>query len=341
VQATQAANDELYRLERVAHDRRGLWTSIAFELIGLLLFVGIFNFIFPNLGANLNGPPMILLGMLFGLAPAGLWLIFFYRMDRLEPEPKQQVFSVFLAGALVAAALHNAILQGVFDVNGWLYNAWWTRLAGGILVVGFVEQFIVYATVRYVMFHHPEFDERVDGVIYGVAAGLGLATVLNFLYVIESHGVDLDIGSIRMVVNTLAHASFAGVLGYFIGQGRFEKVPFYYLPMGLTIAAALNGLFFFLLDRTAGSGFNYNPWGDLIFAAIVAVITLGVVFWLVARANEETLRLAHQTAWSSGQREMAGVPQEIASEVADDVSGSDDDSRPLTGGENSDKEEDV
>jgi RsiW-degrading membrane proteinase PrsW (M82 family) len=101
-----------------------------------------------------------------------------------------------------------------------------------------------------VMFDHPEFDERVDGVIYAIAAGLGLATILNFEYVYSRNGVDLDIGSIRMVINTLAHASFAGVMGYFLGQARFEKTPVYYLPAGLTLAAVLNGLFFFLLDRT-------------------------------------------------------------------------------------------
>lgn len=296
MQTLQAGNDELSRLERVAHNRTGLWASIAFELFGLLLFVAIFNFLLPNLGDNLAGVGLILLGLIFSLVPAALWLIFFYRMDRLEPEPKRMVFNVFLIALLVAGALHGPILQGVFGVDRWLYSSWWAHLFGGILVVAVVEQFMIYGTVRFSVFDHPEFDERVDGVIYAVAAGLGLATVLNFSYVLAHGGVDLDIGSIRMVVNALAYASFAGILGYFIGQSRFEKVPFYYLPMGFTLAAALHGLFFFLLERSAGNSLHYNPWGDLIFAAIVAGVTLAVVFWLVARANEETLRLAHMSA---------------------------------------------
>jgi RsiW-degrading membrane proteinase PrsW (M82 family) len=153
---------------------------------------------------------------------------------------------------------------------------------------------LIYLTVRYSVFDNPEFDQRIDGIIYSMAAGLGVATVLNFLYVLERGGVDLDIGSIRMVVNALAFASFAGVQGYFLGQTRFETTPVYYLPLGLTIAAVLNGLFFFILERAAGSGLSYNPWRDLILAAIVAVITLLIVFWLVGRANEETLRVARQ-----------------------------------------------
>ena len=295
MQTTYTGGDELSRVERVAHNRSGLWVAIAITLIGLLVFIGIFNFILPGFGDNLNGLSLIIVGLIFSLVPAVLWLYFFYRLDRLEAEPKHMVLGVFLLGALITAALHDFIIDDVFNVRDWQYNSWWGHLLGGILIVGIVQQFIIYATVRYAVFRHPEFDERVDGVIYSVAAGLGLATVLNFSYVFRSNGVDLDIGSIRMVINALAYASFAGIMGYYIGQARFEKTPIYYMPKGLFIAATINGIFWYLLDRTFQGGMTYNPWGDLILATIIAVISLVVVFWLVERANEETLRLAHRT----------------------------------------------
>jgi RsiW-degrading membrane proteinase PrsW (M82 family) len=294
VQTTYTSGDELSRVERVAHNRSGLWVAIAITLVGLLVFTGIFNFI-PNLGDNLNGISLVLVGLILSVIPAAIWLFFFYRLDRLEAEPKHMVGGVFLLGALITAALHDFIINDIFNVNEWQYNSWWGHLLGGILIVGFVEQFIIYVTVRYAVFRHPEFDERVDGVIYSVAAALGLATVLNFYYVFRSNGVDLDIGSIRMVINALAYASFGGIMGYYIGQARFEKTPIWYMPAGLAIAATINGLFWYLLDRTFGGGLSFNPWGDLILATIVAVISLAVVFWLIERANEETLRLAHRT----------------------------------------------
>ena len=294
MQTTYADGDELSRVERVARNRSGLWVAIGITLVGLLLFTGIFNFLLPNVGDNLHGLGLIVLGLILSLVPAAIWLFFFYRLDRLEPEPKTMVLAIFLLGALVTAALHDPIIDGVFNVRDWLYQTWWGHLLGGILIVGFVEQFLIYGTVRYVIFNHSEFDERVDGVIYSVAAGLGLATVLNFRYVIASNGVDLDVGSIRMVVNALAYAGFAGIMGYFIGQARFEKVPVYYMPAGLTIAAVVNGLFFFLINRTFSGGLTYNPWSDQNLAAVVTLITLGIVFWLIERANEETLRIAHR-----------------------------------------------
>jgi RsiW-degrading membrane proteinase PrsW (M82 family) len=287
-----------------------LWVAIALSVIGLLIFVGVFN-VFPIIGSGLDGIPLIVLGLIMAIVPAALWLAIFYRLDRLEPEPKHMVMNVYIMGTILAAAVHEPILQGVFGVGEWLYNSWWAYLLGAILVVGFLEQFIVYVTVRYVMFDHPEFDERVDGVIYAVAAGLGVATILNFSYVLVHNGVDLAVGSIRMVVNALAHASFAGVMGYFLAQARFEKTPFWYLPMGITLAAFFNGLFFFLLDRTIGVGLTPRSGQDLVFAAIVAVITLAVVFALINRANEETLRVAHQAARASFQPQppVSTLPQ--------------------------------
>lgn len=226
------------------------------------------------------------------LVPAVLWLLFFYRLDRLEPEPKTKLLTIFGLSALVTAAIANPLLQNFFEIDRWLYNSFGTQLLGGILLVGFVQSAVIYLVVRYGIYHSPEFDERVDGVIYAIAAGLGLSTVINFLYVIDHGGVDLGIGAVRIVVNALAYASFAGVLGYFLGQARFERTPGYYLPLGLALSATLNGIFFLMEDRVTADGLRVNPWNGLILAALFAVVTLGVVFWLINRANEETLRVA-------------------------------------------------
>lgn len=285
--------DESRRLERVATNSAGLWWALALEILGLLLFVLIFNFVLPSLGDNLGDSARIALGLFFAIAPALLWLGFFYGFDRLEPEPKRMVMATFAGGAIVFAALAGPLLNRVFGVDQWLAATWWSRLLGGVLVVGVIEQYLVYLAVRYLVFEHPEFDERVDGVVYAVAAGLGVATVINFEYVWARGGVDLDIGSVRMVINALAYASFAGVLGYFIGQARFERVPWYYLPLGLLAAASLNGLLFFVLEQPSTGLAASKPWGSLALAAGVALGGLLIVFWLVARANEETLRVLH------------------------------------------------
>jgi hypothetical protein len=161
-----------------------------------------------------------------------------------------------------------------------------------------------------------------------MAAALGVATVVNFLYVLRHEGVDLDIGSIRMVVNAMGYASFGGVLGYFMGQARFEKTPAYYLPAGLGFAALLTGLYFFLLDRTAADTFGNNGGRDLLLAAFLALLAVLLLNFLIGRTNEETDRVAGLTpagdAWVpispvatvTGIMEATGAGKQLAAAPA-------------------------
>lgn len=269
--------------------------SITLELAALLIFVAIFN-LFAGIGAAMNETGLIILGLIMALTPALLWLLIFYRLDRAEPEPKRLVAGVYLTGLLLAAALHLPLFGVIFDTQSWLGAYWWSQLLGNILVTGMVTAAIIYGAVRVVVFDNSEFDERLDGVIYAVAAGLGVATVSNFVYVWQHGGVDLNIGSIRVVVDTLGYASTAGVLGYFIGQARFEKTPLIYLPAGVLLAATLTGLYFFLIERTGANSFGGEPWRDLLLGIFLALVMMGAVAWLVRRANEETARVAQLSA---------------------------------------------
>jgi protease PrsW len=295
VQATASDADDQADRTRIARNRRSFWWSSLWALAGLILFVGIFNFLLPDLGANLEEGGLIALGLIFSLVPAILWLVVFYRADSREPEPKHLVATVFVVGAILAAALYNPVAVGFFDLDSWLYRSLWSQLLGNVLVIGFLAMGIVYLAVRVAVFSNPEFDERIDGIIYAVAAGLGVATVVNFAYVVQHGGVDLGIGSIRMVTNALGYGVFAGVVGYFIGQVRFERTPAYYLPAGVATGAILTGLYLFLLDLTAYGQLGSSAWRDLLLAAFLALVTMAGLGWLIARANEETLRVSRLT----------------------------------------------
>ena len=271
---------------------RGLWTAGAGQIIVLLLFVGLVALIAPSLPATLSGSGLILAGIILALVPAFVWLAFFYQQDRLEPEPKGYIARVGLLGALLAAGVGIPLVRDFFRVGDWLYADDLTHLLGSILVIGFIQEFLKYAAVRYSVYGSAEFDERVDGVIYATAAGVGFATMLNLDYVVSRGGVDLGIGAIRVTITALAHASIAGIMGYFLGQAKFEHTPPYYLPGGLALAAVLNGLFFWAQDLVTLRGITVNPWYGLVLAIVIAIIVLGIVFWLIRRANAETLALA-------------------------------------------------
>jgi RsiW-degrading membrane proteinase PrsW (M82 family) len=156
--------------------------------------------------------------------------------------------------------------------------------------------------VRFSIYYSNEFDQRVDGVIYGTAAGVGYATVLNITTVLGSGGImgsELSSGVIRIVVTTLAQAALGGLLGYFIARTKFDDEPVWWMPLGLTIAAVINGLFTWLsgeitrapilIDASGVGSGGYNPWPALVLGTVIAIVLFGLVFMLIRRANQLTL----------------------------------------------------
>ena len=268
--------------------RPHVWRDELMLIAGLLVFVGIVYALDSAFHTLLTGSNLLVAGVIIAFVPAFIWLTFFYLQDRLEPEPKQFVLGMFVLGAVLAAAIGIPLVENVFRVSHWLYADTMTTLIGGILVVGFTQEFIKYAAVRYTMYHSDEFDEVTDGIVYATAAGLGYATMLNIQFVVSNGGVDLGAGVIRMAVVALAQASFAGITGYFLGRAKFESEPIWWMPLGITLAAVMNGLFNWLRGRVVQSGVSLtgasvNPWLGLAFAAVVAFVTMGILVWLMRR----------------------------------------------------------
>jgi protease PrsW len=274
--------------DSATHERKGSWRSILALVLALVLFVVIVYALDALLKPAFTGTTLVLAGVVLSLVPAAIWMVFFYQQDRLEPEPVGYVLGVFVLGALLAAAVGMPLLNGLFRVGNWLYADTLTTILGGILVVGFTQEFLKYAAVRFSIYNSSEFDEATDGVIYATAAGLGYATVLNISFVLSNGGVNLGAGAIAMAVVALAQASFAGITGYFLGRAKFESDPVWWMPLGLTLAAVANGLFSWLRGLvTRGSislsGSTGSPWLGLVLAALVAAGVMVLLVWLIRR----------------------------------------------------------
>jgi RsiW-degrading membrane proteinase PrsW (M82 family) len=270
--------------------RAHVWRDEFILILSLIVFVGVVYALNDSLAKTLSGSALMWAGVFLALVPAFIWLAFFYLQDRAEPEPKAFVFGVFMLGCLLASAIGIPLIDSIFRTSHWLYTDSMTTLLGGILVVGFTQEFLKYAAVRFSIYHSDEFDEVTDGIVYATAAGLGYATVLNIQFVISNGGVDLGAGVIRMAVVALAQASFAGIVGYFLGRAKFEAEPIWWMPLGVTLAAVANGVFNWLRGQVVQtgvslSGASTNPWLGLALAAVVALITMGMLVTFMRRAS--------------------------------------------------------
>jgi RsiW-degrading membrane proteinase PrsW (M82 family) len=270
--------------------RLSAWRTELSYIIGLLIFVGIIEAIVLVLNPQLSGFWLGFVGLVLALIPAAIWLAVFYSVDRLEPEPKQYVIGVGVLGALLAATIGQPLINGYFKVPEWIGTDTTTQILGSILIIGFIEAFLIYAAVRFSIFYSSEFDQRIDGVVYGSAAGLGYATMLNLITVVSNGGVDLGAGVIRIVVTQMVHGALGALLGYFLGRDKFDRERVWWMSAGVLLAAVLYGLYSWLSGEVTQAGINlsdsiggYNPWPSLILGTVFAIVVLGATFTLVSR----------------------------------------------------------
>jgi RsiW-degrading membrane proteinase PrsW (M82 family) len=265
--------------------RTSFWRSGLAVLLGLVAFVILMG-VLPQ--DRLQGTPLLGAGVILALVPALLWLAFFHLQDRNEAEPKRIVFRVFLAGALFASGVGLPIVRDFLRVEEWLQGSIWLRLVGTVLAVGFTQEFLKYAALRYTVFPTSEFHNRIDGILYGVAAGLGYATVLNLDYVLAHQGVVLFVGAIQMVDTAVAQAGFSAITGYFLAGAKYGQRPIWWVPAGLTTAAALNGLFTTLRQEVSVRGLSYQPLYALVLSIAFVTVALAVLFAVISRARWRT-----------------------------------------------------
>jgi RsiW-degrading membrane proteinase PrsW (M82 family) len=274
----------------VASPRWSLRRARALVGTKFLLIGGLIGFVvlawLVELVAGLDDPLSLgpIVALVMSAVPAVLWLAFFYLQDRHEPEPKHYVAGVAVLGALVAAPLADFVMYRAsppIPLAPGSVSAWeLVPMLHAIAVVGLSQELCKYAVVRYTIYMSPEFDEPMDGVVYMTAAGAGFAVWANYHWLQDKgHEVFLSTGAAHVVITTLAHASFAGVLGFVMGRARFSRraaaVRGALLLGGLVAAAVLNGVFAQMEEWITTSGLASQPWKGVGFATVFATAVFG------------------------------------------------------------------
>jgi RsiW-degrading membrane proteinase PrsW (M82 family) len=271
----------------------GVWRAGLFQIAIMGVLSAVLALLASYLGP-LEGMALVVVGVLLALVPSALWIFFFYRQDRLEPEPKTRIIAVFLAALVMQDFVGRRVIDDWFQVGRWASADTLTSLLASVLIVGMVWQAIAYLAVRLIVYNTTEFDERMDGIVYGTVAGLGVATLLNLRYIVDNDGVALAPGIINVTTTALAQASFGGLMGYFMAHAKFEHRPAWWVPLGFTVAAVLNGLFSWLIGEVSANGLTVDPWRSLAMGVAVALATFLVLLFLMRRLTEVTFSRAAQ-----------------------------------------------
>ncbi len=223
-------------------------------------------------------PPGVALGIiafLLSLLPAGFFMWLWYLRHHERSIKSSVIALAFLVGMLLVIPS--------FRLEDLAYRAWQTfwpqtshYFAGAVLpitswwdillpalgtfaVVAVIEEGLRYMLMRVWLRRSKTVNQVFDGLLIGLAIGLGFATLENTMYFLDqfrqgSYDTLVFIFFLRFLISTLAHISFAGLMGTLIAQGVFSIFsPRSYYLSAFFVPWFLHGLYDLLLG--IGHGF--------------------------------------------------------------------------------------
>ena len=187
--------------------------------------------------------------MVLPLLISMVWLIFVRRFDRAHPEPWWLVLATFALGGLsvIPAGFAEYFLMSASPYLNPDVMTFGGQLLGFLpglfcfsLVVGLSEEGSKFLGAWSLARHRREFDEPIDGMVYGAASALGFAAVENVKYFATGRlGGALIVA--RLFLSVPGHMFFGALWGYAMGQKLVrKKTP---VLLYLLLAAVLHGAF--------------------------------------------------------------------------------------------------
>ncbi|MEQ8764192.1 MAG: PrsW family glutamic-type intramembrane protease [Planctomycetota bacterium] len=210
---------------------------------------------------------MILQYILIGFAPGLFWMAWLRHKDQLEPEPRLMLLRVFGLGCLSTVPV--LLLRGFLEPMVPATDGWSAWIVDAFLVTALLEEGSKFLAVFFGAYFHKELDEPLDGIVYGVAAALGFASVENVIYLIYTDSTMLILQ--RAFTATLGHIAFTGSLGYFLGRAKFTAHrPVRWIASGFLVALFLHGLYDVFLFAN-----GWVQWVSLVFVLPITLVLFG------------------------------------------------------------------
>ncbi len=178
---------------------------------------------------------------LVSIFPGVLWVWYFYKKDKYDPEPRKLIVRDFIWGMIIV--LPVSVLEAPFSNLLTSQTPLFVLFFATIFIVGLLEEGAKSYLVYVFHYRHPEFDEPLDGIIYGVTVGLGFAAFENLVYTML---YGYQVGLVRAILTSLAHASFTGIFGYFIARAKMKSKKRLVI-YGYFLVSLIHGLYDFLI----------------------------------------------------------------------------------------------
>jgi len=200
--------------------------------------------------------------LLITIVPSLIILFYFFISDKFK-EPRGTIALVFALGVLVcfpAGIINNFMIENFADIAS-------EDLTHSFLAPAWSEEILKFLILYTIVLKRNEFNEPMDGIVYGVVASLGFATYENYDYVFRL-AETWDIAPSQMAIwrsysAVPMHGLNGCIMGFYFGKYAFtaEKK---YLVLSLLAPFLLHGFYNFL-----GHPFHYSILGIMIIYALI------------------------------------------------------------------------
>jgi protease PrsW len=250
---------------------------------------------------------ILLVAILGALIPTVLYVLFIWWLDRYEKEPLRLLTVAFFWGAIPAAII-SILLELFLDIPIYAIGgkSLIANLASYSLSAPLVEETAKgIALLGLLLIFRREFDDILDGIIYGAMIGFGFAfsedLFAYFLPILSQEGLDAGLTNILMRTGLFGfnHALWTGILGAALGYARLSHdwagrvlVP---LAGGL-LAVSLHGIHnagATLVEQTLCLSLGISlvvDWGGVLLLLIVAYLVLRKERGWIERGLAEEVR---------------------------------------------------
>ncbi len=258
----------IYQPSPAVYERLDLYTinrSSTYLTIGLIAFlIGLATV--SAVVASQGLAALLPVAVISALIPAAAYLIWMYTNDRFEREHIWLIMLAFGWGcfSLIPAGLLNDLTSGL----GWSGRAAFTEEPLKILGV-----YLIATNQRL----KSEYNDHLDGLVYGVAAGLGFGFAENILYIARNLGTIGPIIILIRIFSMTMHMFATGMIGYWIGY-----LKIYGMPVRLT--TILPALVFAILVHMIWN--TLTQFLDIAGLVIVSIWAGFMVYYLNKLARE-------------------------------------------------------
>jgi len=230
---------------------------------------------------------VLLVAILGALIPTLFYVTFVWWLDRYEKEPIRLLTLAFLWGAIPAAIL-SVLFELMLDlpITALGGESLAANLLSASLSAPLVEEtFKGIAVVGVALLFRREFDDVLDGIIYGAMVGFGFALTENslayFLPILSEQGISAGLVNIfmRAVVFGVNHGFWTGLTGAAIGFARLSPRLAVRLlaPLGgWALAVLFHGMHnagATLVEQTSCLSLGFSlavDWGGVLLLLLIA-----------------------------------------------------------------------